>query len=302
MSTPTLSTLRRPSTRAVEHVAPEPGAGTRPVGRRLAVALALAAILGIYAARCLAVAGTDSITSDESTYLIHGLHYWSTGDDLGLWELGTPRLPHLIHTWGSYQALRWAGLLGPAGAGDRLAEIRALVLSGSARILLPARCLAIGWGLGLLLVVYWGGRPDPRPRRGPDGGRTPGDGARGARPRPDCRQRYVVRGLGGPGRRPPGPLRRATRARPLAGSLPGGRPGLVDAAHRPDPPGHRGPCPRLVRPPIGPGAWVGRDPGASGRDRPPRWPAWSWSPTSSSGLATGSGRSGSTTPRPGSRA
>ena len=137
---------------------PSPSPSTTPLPR-LAVAIGLGLILAIYAARGLAVARVDSITSDESTYLLHGLHFWATGDDLELWELGTPRLPHLIHAAGSYLALRQAGLLGPerrpSSGGDRRDEVNALVLSGMPRVLLPARVLAIGWGLGLLSICFW---------------------------------------------------------------------------------------------------------------------------------------------------
>src|SRR5262249_19011541 len=54
-----------------------------------------------------------------------------------------------------YLALRQADLLPAAGSPARPAEIRQLVLSGVPRVLVPARYLAISWGVGLLLIAYW---------------------------------------------------------------------------------------------------------------------------------------------------
>ena len=79
--------------------------------RRLIVGLVLAAIVGLFATRCLQVARTDSITCDEATHLVHCLHYWMTGDDLTMWELGAPRLPHAMGALASYLGLEPAGLL-----------------------------------------------------------------------------------------------------------------------------------------------------------------------------------------------
>lgn len=112
-------------------------------------------VVGLFVARVLVVIGHDSITSDESTHLGHSLHYWATGDDLGIWALGTARLPHILAGAASYGVLDHAGLM--PGPGPNLADrIRALVLSGEPRVLVPARLVAMLWGLGLLGVVAWG--------------------------------------------------------------------------------------------------------------------------------------------------
>lgn len=128
---------------------PPPSASPRS---RLAIGLALSLILTLFAARCWAVARSDAITSDETTHLTHSLHFWTTGDDLDMWELGAPRLPHLAYGLASYLALR------PTGALPEVPDepsLTALVTSGSARVLLPARSLAILSGVALLLSVFW---------------------------------------------------------------------------------------------------------------------------------------------------
>jgi hypothetical protein len=117
------------------------------------VTATLALVVVVFAARCLLVATGDAITTDETTYLTHGLHFWATGDDLAMWELGTPRLPHLIHALPSYLALRLAHMMPDDGDAN---AIERLVLSGAGRVLVPARCAAIAWGLALLGLVYWG--------------------------------------------------------------------------------------------------------------------------------------------------
>ena len=133
---------------------PEPRATRR--ARRLLPALSLLLVCGLFAARCGRIAVTDSITSDESTHLLRCLHYWQTGDDLGMWELGAPRLPHLINALPSYLVLRHSGRMPVAGEGDaRMHAIWGVVLSGSPRVLVPARCVAIACGVGLLLIVHW---------------------------------------------------------------------------------------------------------------------------------------------------
>lgn len=119
---------------------------------RLAIALAFAAVASAFAARCWDVARRDSITSDETTHLTRSLHYWMTGHDLGMWELGAPRLPHLAYGLASYIALRPAGLL--PGTPDE-ASLTAVVVSGDPRVLLPARALAITSGVAMLLAVFW---------------------------------------------------------------------------------------------------------------------------------------------------
>ncbi len=113
-------------------------------------------LLGAFAGRCTAIAWNDSITSDEVVYLTHGLHFWMTGDDLGMWELGTPRLPHVLSGLAPYLVLRSADGL-PSGVDEQSlnTELRRLVLSGSNGVLVPARLVAIGWGMGLIVAVYW---------------------------------------------------------------------------------------------------------------------------------------------------
>jgi hypothetical protein len=123
--------------------------------QRWLIAGCLVLVLAVFTARCLSVAQRDSITSDESTYLTHGLHFWLTGDDLRMWELGTPRLPHLVNAWPSYIALRQQSILPDAEAANRLPTITQLVLSGTPRALLPARIMAIGWGIALLGALFW---------------------------------------------------------------------------------------------------------------------------------------------------
>jgi len=135
---------------------------TEPVGPRagraggvLATA-ALAATLALFAARCTWIAATDSITSDEYTHLLRTLHYWQTGDDLGMWELGTPRLPHVLNALPAYLVLRHSGRLPVAGTGPaRIDAVARVVTSGSSRVLIPARLVAVAWGLALLLTVFW---------------------------------------------------------------------------------------------------------------------------------------------------
>jgi hypothetical protein len=124
---------------------------SRPPRRLAAVALALALIASSFAARSWMVARHDAITSDESTHLVHILHYGMTGDDLAMWELGAPRLPHLLGGLATYRALSAAAML-PASADPE--QIQKVVTSGAARVILPARALAIGWGLVLIVAVF----------------------------------------------------------------------------------------------------------------------------------------------------
>ncbi|HEU5116129.1 MAG TPA: glycosyltransferase family 39 protein, partial [Isosphaeraceae bacterium] len=125
---------------------------SKSVPYRLAVGLGLVLVVGLFAGRCWDVARRDAITSDETTHLTHSLHYWITGDDLEMWELGAPRLPHLAYGLASYLALRPSGAL-PAVPDEP--ALTALVTSGSDRVLLPARSLAILSGVVLLLSVFW---------------------------------------------------------------------------------------------------------------------------------------------------
>jgi 4-amino-4-deoxy-L-arabinose transferase-like glycosyltransferase len=133
------------------HLAP----GRSVVTRRVVVALTLGVILGVFAVRCARAALRDSITSDESTHLVHTLHFWLTGDDWEMWKLGAPRLPHALGALASFAALRPTGLLPSPGATDPAEELTGLVLSGANRVLVPARFVAIGWGIALLLAVFW---------------------------------------------------------------------------------------------------------------------------------------------------
>jgi 4-amino-4-deoxy-L-arabinose transferase-like glycosyltransferase len=122
--------------------------------RAVLVAAGLAIVIAVFVARCARIARADAITSDESTYLVHAIHYWMTGDDLVMWELGSPRLPHLLNGWASFQAVKAGGLL-PASA-PREAAVTQLVNSGANRVLLPARAMAIASAVLLLLAVFWG--------------------------------------------------------------------------------------------------------------------------------------------------
>jgi hypothetical protein len=120
--------------------------------------MALAAIVGGFAARCVAVARADAITCDEATHLVHCLHFWMTGDDLAMWELGAPRLPHALGALASYAALEPAGLLPTERGADLEPALERLVLSGADRVVVPARLVAIGWGCLLLVLVFDAGR------------------------------------------------------------------------------------------------------------------------------------------------
>lgn len=137
-------------------VVPGPGPITPTPRTRATIAalLGLALVLGAFSVRCFRVIRADSITADESTYLEHALHDRITGDDLDMWGLGSPRLPHLLGAQLAYWALRDAGLV-PTSTGDELVnDVRRLVLSGSDRVLVAARVVGLLWGLGLLIVVF----------------------------------------------------------------------------------------------------------------------------------------------------
>jgi hypothetical protein len=121
---------------------------------RAASPLILASLVAIglaFAWRAGNVARTDAITSDETTHLIHTLGFWATGDDQSMWELGTPRLPHVLAGGASYLALRAKGLMPNPATPQNIGQI---VLSGSRLVTLPARCVAILWGLALLGIGY----------------------------------------------------------------------------------------------------------------------------------------------------
>lgn len=123
--------------------------------RRLAIGSALALILAVFAVRCFLVARSTSITPDEVTHLTRCLHFWATGDDQSMWELGTPRLPHIASAGVSYIALHQAGMMPPPPDREKVPAIRQLVNSGIARVLVPARCVAIASGMALLAIIYW---------------------------------------------------------------------------------------------------------------------------------------------------
>jgi len=143
------TTPRLARRRLAEH---GPGPTSRPL--RPLVAAAMAVVVVLFAARCARIARVDSITSDESTHLVHALNYWMTGDDLEMWELGAPRLPHLLNSLPSYLVLRHSGRLPRVEAG-RVEALTRLVLSGSPRVLVPARAVTIASGVVLLLAVFW---------------------------------------------------------------------------------------------------------------------------------------------------
>lgn len=150
----TLTTRPRPLHRLLTPPSAEPD--PRPAGKKTLLALGL--VLALFAARASWVASNDAITSDEVTHLVHCLHFWITGDDLEMWKLGAPRLPHSLSALASYVCLRPAALLPStsSGGGQTLVkQLNDLVLSGADRVLLPARLLAVLWGVGLLVLVYW---------------------------------------------------------------------------------------------------------------------------------------------------
>ncbi len=123
---------------------------------RLVVVAGLLTIAFVFSARCLQIAWNDSITVDETTHLMRSLYFWQCGDDVEMWSLGTPRMPHLLNAWPTFQALRREGLLPRDVRGMKAAEaIRGAVLSRSHRVLSPARAVATAWGLLLLALVYW---------------------------------------------------------------------------------------------------------------------------------------------------
>ena len=289
MSTPTLSvpesaTSARPGRRILAARAP------RPRWRRPIVAAALTLIVLGFAARCAGIARVDSITSDESTHLVHSLNFWMTGDDLEMWELGAPRLPHLLNALPSYLLLRHSGRL-PTEEAGRVEAITRLVLSGSPRVLVPARAVAIGSGVGLLLAVFWA----VARRRGALSGlvaaaliaMVPEVVAHSSIAGSDMAftaAAFVAVVL--MARYAEAPL-----ARPLGGPGAGRRPGLGDAAHGPaaHAPGRR--CPTCRAHCGGRGRRASRRPANACWGRPSPRRCWGPSRSPSSGRATASGRS-----------
>lgn len=118
--------------------------------RRLAC-VGLIVVLAVFGVRAMDVTRSTSIAGDETTHLTHCLHYWMTGDDMAMWELGAPRLPHVLYALPSYLALRQADLLPDQADPVKIEEV---VLSGAKRAVMPARVLAVAWGLALLLATY----------------------------------------------------------------------------------------------------------------------------------------------------
>lgn len=150
------TTTARRGIRPLPTASPEAKRPSRARGGAWALlAIGVAGIFGLFAARCARTALDTSITSDESTHLVHSLHLYLAGDDLEMWKLGAPRLPHALGGFASYLALRPTGLLPDPRQGDLEARLNSLVLSGSERVLVPARLVAVGWGVALLGLVYW---------------------------------------------------------------------------------------------------------------------------------------------------
>jgi 4-amino-4-deoxy-L-arabinose transferase-like glycosyltransferase len=119
------------------------------------VVLSLTLILGTFAARCLHAALAYSPTWDEYFYLGHSLQFWRTGHDQDMWRRGVPPLPHVINASLPYLVLRQVGLL-PAASADLREAFPQLIRGDNPRsVILLARCVAIGYGLVLLLAVYW---------------------------------------------------------------------------------------------------------------------------------------------------
>src|SRR5262245_41515722 len=123
-----------------------------PVRRRGLIVLGLTLIVSVFVLRCLDVAHSDSITSDETTHLVHCLHYRMTRDDLKMWELGAAPFPHALGGVASSAAMGHAGVW-PTST-DPI-EIERRVLSGTPHVLIPARVVAILWGSLLVVSVYW---------------------------------------------------------------------------------------------------------------------------------------------------
>ena len=113
-------------------------------------AIGLALILAVFAARCLDTAATYSVTTDEVLHLTAALGYWSSGDDRDLWIHGAPRAPHLLGGLASHTVLVATGRL-PTGA--TVADMERLVVADDPWVLVPARAVAMVWGLVLIGVT-----------------------------------------------------------------------------------------------------------------------------------------------------
>ena len=115
----------------------------REVFRPWVVVLSLMIILGIFAARCFQTARAYSVTSDEGFHVSSSLHFWMTGDDLGLWRGEAPRLSHLINTSVPYLVLRQAGLP-PVPSPEPTGFLWGLLTDDKNTVILPVRRMAIG--------------------------------------------------------------------------------------------------------------------------------------------------------------
>lgn len=157
--TPAPKKLRSSSSpQSLHEIGFEPRRETKSNGilKRLVVVASLLTIALVFSARCLQIAWNDSITVDETTHLMRSLYFWQCGDDVEMWSLGTPRMPHLLNAWPTFQTLRREGILPRDARGMKAAEaIRGAVLSRSHRVLSPARAVATVWGLLLIGLVYW---------------------------------------------------------------------------------------------------------------------------------------------------
>jgi hypothetical protein len=115
--------------------------------------LGLVMVVTIFAGRALVAARAASVTIDEGTYLSRGLFAVATAGDAMFWRLGSPRLPHLLSALPSYVCLRYAKLLPES---TEYQEFDGLLRSGEILALWPARWVAVGWGISLLLLTYHG--------------------------------------------------------------------------------------------------------------------------------------------------
>ena len=129
------------------------GSPLAPARRRQLYALGLAVVVSVFATRAVLVARSTSPTIDEITYLSRSLYALSSGRDAMFWRLGSPRLPHLASALPSFFCLGHAGLLPASKEYD---DFRELVRSGEHMAIWPARYVAVGWGISLLLLTYHG--------------------------------------------------------------------------------------------------------------------------------------------------
>jgi hypothetical protein len=150
LSSPTLDVKASPRARPSVLVLQLPA--RRNARSRLLVVVSLSLILGVFAVRCLPVIRADAITSDETTHLNHIFSLLHNGDDLSMWDLGAPRLPHLLNGLASYAMLKRIGIF---TSPYNTSAINELVLSGMTRVLVPARLVSMAWGMLLIGLVFW---------------------------------------------------------------------------------------------------------------------------------------------------